>query len=363
MIRKQELTKSAVIFSLPMSTASGLVWRWRSADHTTESGQSFGVYADCAADAKRNGYTSEVVPHPVAPSTDMGTPYLLRADVYRTEPLALFGALKEKIERCAHELSRVYSTIKEQMTSAVPGEATAKALTQTAAIEVRLFECAEDLLALRAIMSGGILDREVLERKLSDSGADLLETRAELAHSQTSEKKARHIALHDEVTGLPNRSLFDDRLAHALVQAKRHAWRVAVMFIDLDKFKTINDSYGHEVGDAVLHAVAQRLRASVRSADTVGRRGGDEFLCLMLEAKDDASIENLARKMMDNIAEPITVGERSLTIQASVGVAVYPEDAQSAQSLLKKADMAMYKAKQGDKGHLLFSSIGEDSCA
>jgi diguanylate cyclase (GGDEF)-like protein len=361
MIRKQELTKSAIIFSLPMSSASGLVWRWRSADHTKESEQSFGVYADCAADAKRNGYTSEIIAHPVSSSNDGATPYLL-ADVHRAQAVELIGVLKENIERCAHELSRVYSTIKGQMTSAVPGEATARALTQTAAVEVRLFECAEDLLALSAVMSGGVLDREVLERELWDSRADLLETRAELAHSQTSEKKARHIALHDEVTGLPNRSLFDDRLTHALVQAKRHAWRVAVMFVDLDKFKMINDSYGHAVGDTVLHAVAQRLRASVRSGDSVGRRGGDEFLCLMLEAKDDSSIEHLARKMIDNIAEPITVGERSLKIQASVGVAVYPEDAQSAQSLLKKADMAMYKAKQGDKGYLLFSSIREDSC-
>src|SRR5205085_2578894 len=136
---------------------------------------------------------------------------------------------------------------------------------------------------------------------------------AELSHSQAAEKRARRLAHHDVVTGLPNRILFNDRLKHALAQAERHGWRVVIMFIDLDKFKTINDKHGHAVGDDVLHAIGQRLQAAVRAGDTVSRRSGDEFLYLMLEAKDNVSVENLVLKIIDNIALPIRIGKLSLT--------------------------------------------------
>jgi diguanylate cyclase (GGDEF)-like protein len=129
------------------------------------------------------------------------------------------------------------------------------------------------------------------------------------------------------------------------------------MFIDLDKFKAINDSYGHEVGDQVLQAVGVRLQSAVRVGDTVSRRGGDEFAYLMLEAKDDASIEKLARKIGDSLKKPFTLGVLSLKLTASIGIATYPTDAQAPEELLNNADIAMYTAKQNDRSHLMFSEV------
>jgi GGDEF domain-containing protein len=108
-----------------------------------------------------------------------------------------------------------------------------------------------------------------------------------LLSSNTTRKRIGRLAFHDSLTGLPNRMLFDDRLRQVLAQAARHGRGVAVMFIDLDNFKAVNDSYGHDVGDAVLRDVAQRLQASMRAEDTVSRRGGDEFLCIMMEARTE----------------------------------------------------------------------------
>ena len=129
------------------------------------------------------------------------------------------------------------------------------------------------------------------------------------------------------------------------------------MFIDLDKFKAINDTLGHDAGDQVLQLVAQRLEAVVRSGDTVSRRSGDEFLFLMLEAKDEANAEALALKIIDQIAQPCEVGGVMVSVRPSIGVAIYPEDGQSAQELLKNADTAMYAAKGNKSGASLYRQM------
>ena len=129
------------------------------------------------------------------------------------------------------------------------------------------------------------------------------------------------------------------------------------MFIDLDDFKNVNDTYGHDVGDRVLQMVAQRLRGSVRGGDTVSRRGGDEFLFLMLEVKDEGSVAALAAKIIDNIAEACDVEGASVRVRPSIGIALYPRMDNSAQDLLKNADRAMYAAKQQKKGFLLYSQV------
>lgn len=172
-----------------------------------------------------------------------------------------------------------------------------------------------------------------------------------------SEQAALHDALHDEITGLPNLALFNDRLRNALAQASRHGWRLAVMFIDFDDFKVINDTHGHDVGDRVLVTVADRLRSQVRSGDTVGRRSGDEFLVLMLEAKDSNSACLFAQKLITRLADPCEVDQVKLFVRASVGICMYPEDGQSAPVLLKCADLAMYAAKRQKKGCELFSRV------
>jgi len=165
------------------------------------------------------------------------------------------------------------------------------------------------------------------------------------------------------VTALPNLALFNDRLRSGLAQAKRHAWRLAVMFIDLDEFKSINDVHGHDVGDRVLKIVAQRLQAVVRSGDTVCRRSGDEFLFLMLEAGNGTNAATVAAKIVGNIAETCEVGGVNLTVKASIGIALYPEDGETAEELLKNADVAMYVAKREGKGPSLFSQIAAPDAA
>jgi diguanylate cyclase (GGDEF)-like protein len=165
----------------------------------------------------------------------------------------------------------------------------------------------------------------------------------QLAEAMTEE--LRHMAQHDPLTGLPNRALFSDRLHQELAHAKRRQGRFAMVFLDLDYFKPINDSFGHDIGDQVLRQVARRLRDSVRAADTVGRIGGDEFVVLMAQISASDSIPALAEKLREALRQPFLVAGHELSLSCSVGVAVYPEDGTDALALTKGADDAMYCAK------------------
>jgi diguanylate cyclase (GGDEF)-like protein len=159
---------------------------------------------------------------------------------------------------------------------------------------------------------------------------------------------------HDELTGLPNRSLMLDRLTTVLAVARRHGSRAAVMFIDLDEFKPVNDRLGHAVGDEVLRVAAQRLRSALRDSDTVSRFGGDEFLVLLTDLKHPNDATHIADKILLALAADGRVHERELTLAASVGIALYPEDGYDAATLIARADSAMYQAKrQGGARHRL----------
>jgi diguanylate cyclase (GGDEF)-like protein len=144
-----------------------------------------------------------------------------------------------------------------------------------------------------------------------------------------------------------------------LSQAKRHGWGLAVLFIDIDKFKSINDSYGHDLGDQVLLMVANRLKSFVRGEDLVSRWGGDEFVCLLLEVKQAADVTHLAEKMIHRIAEASEFNGIVLSIIASIGIAIYPADGDTSEILFKNADIAMYKAKGTEKRVVLFRDSGE----
>ena len=163
-----------------------------------------------------------------------------------------------------------------------------------------------------------------------------------------------HLAEHDALTDLPNRLLLNDRLARSIALARRYGRRLAVLFLDCDRFKHINDTLGHAVGDQVLRSVARRLTTCVRESDTVSRHGGDEFLILLSEVDhpDDAGL--IAEKIVSSIAEPHLVGGHELNLTASVGIALYPEDGQDAQSLVMRADTAMYHAKNTGRNRVGF---------
>jgi diguanylate cyclase (GGDEF)-like protein len=157
-----------------------------------------------------------------------------------------------------------------------------------------------------------------------------------------------HAAEHDGLTGLPRRELFNDRVTIAVSAAHQRQGLMAVMFIDLDRFKKVNDSLGHEVGNQLLQLVAKRLRRCVRDGDTVGRMGGDEFTVLLPEIKEEGDARRIAEKIREEFVEPFAIGDRRLFVTASVGVALYPKDGLDSLTLLKNADAAMYRAK--DRG-------------
>lgn len=163
------------------------------------------------------------------------------------------------------------------------------------------------------------------------------------------------LANHDPLTGLPNRSYFQDFASHSLSHAQRQKQQLYLLFVDLDRFKKINDSQGHEVGDAVLKIVAHRLDNLLRADDFVARLGGDEFAVLFTHPKINKAATNLARKIIKVISEPFEINDRTYTVGASIGISVYPDDAEDAIALLRQADLAMYQAKSKQSGYEYFS--------
>ncbi|HEX2825585.1 MAG TPA: EAL domain-containing protein [Burkholderiales bacterium] len=170
------------------------------------------------------------------------------------------------------------------------------------------------------------------------------------------ERNLQFVASHDALTGLFNRSMFSERLQQALAQAHRHDRRLAVLFIDLDGFKTINDTLGHDAGDVLLADLANRLRVCMREGDTLGRMGGDEFVVLIEGYDEDTQLLEVARKVLDTAAEPFLLRDGEYRITASVGIAAYPQDGEDAHDLLKNADIAMYRAKEHGKNNYQFHS-------
>jgi len=171
----------------------------------------------------------------------------------------------------------------------------------------------------------------------------------DITERKQTEEKIRQMAYYDSLTGLPNRKLFSDRLHVAIVQAQRNQKKVGIAMLDLDHFKDVNDTLGHDIGDVTLKATAERLHATLREGDTIARFGGDEFLLILpdLETIEDAI--QVAQKIIDSFCKPFLIDTHQLVVTTSIGIAVYPDDGTDDDILLRNADIAMYQAKQAGR--------------
>jgi diguanylate cyclase (GGDEF)-like protein/PAS domain S-box-containing protein len=219
-----------------------------------------------------------------------------------------------------------------------------------------LLEASRD--AAEASKKSAEASRDALERAVAERTAELKQAnerlQAEIADRRQAESRAQHLADHDVLTGLPNRRLLEDRLTQALASSQRNRKQTAVMFVDLDRFKNINDSLGHSAGDRVLKEVAVRLVNQLRVVDTICRMGGDEFVVVLPEIKRASDAANVAAKILETVAQPFIVDERELHITPSVGISVFPDDGRDAESLIRNADAAMYHAKETGRANYQF---------
>lgn len=178
----------------------------------------------------------------------------------------------------------------------------------------------------------------------------------DISKVKQTQKRLERLAHYDSLTGLPNRTLFQDRLKQALVLARRHNHMVALMLLDLDRFKNVNDTMGHGFGDKVLISVAERLRKNLRTSDTAARLGGDEFLILLPRVSDTQGIITVSQNILNDFSNPLVIDGREVFLTASVGVTTYPNDCESHEELLRNVDMALHFAKERGKNHFRFYS-------
>lgn len=182
-----------------------------------------------------------------------------------------------------------------------------------------------------------------------DNGEKLVEgVLDDISERKQQELELKHLATMDSLTGVPNRHLFFDRLEHALSAAKRYGRRLAVLFVDLDEFKKVNDTLGHQTGDELLRMVAERLGQRLRDSDTLARLGGDEFGVLLDLFEEEADVISVAEGLVDVVQSPFSISGKQITVGATVGISYYPEDGKDSMSLISRADAAMYGAKKRD---------------
>jgi len=276
-------------------------------------------------------------------STDMSG----NVDYLNVAAESMTGWSKE--EAYGHSIGEVMQIITGKTRESVPNP-----------VELVLQRDEEMALAMGTIL----IHRDGREAAIEDSAAPIHDVNGkivgavivfhDITAAQSMVTKMKHLAQHDSLTNLPNRVLLDDRVTQAIALAKRRGTQLALLFLDLDNFKHINDSLGHAIGDKLLQTVAQRLCACVRHADTVSRLGGDEFVILMTQDKQAQDATLTADKILAALAMPYSIIEHDLHVTTSIGISIYPADGQDAGVLLKNADIAMYHAKKKGRNNYQF---------
>ncbi len=204
------------------------------------------------------------------------------------------------------------------------------------------------------------LDASRCADELKNVQQTLGETKAALEVAKKGEKRAQLLALYDPLTKLANRALFEEKLNTAIAMADRRKWRLAILFIDIDSFKAVNDTCGHEAGDIVLREIARRLVNCVREEDTASRYGGDEFVCLLIDSICREDIAGTVHRVMETISAPIKVEGQLIVVSASIGISVYPDDGMEALQLIRNSDVAMYRAKKEGLGFHFYSAASKE---
>lgn len=258
-----------------------------------------------------------------------------------TEVLAQGERVKGLVEQSAHDLTSVNEALRQQLSEQQLSPEVSEALAVNEATEQKVDDASLKLTQMNRALRTELRGRSLLEHQF--------------AAATEQEQAARHAAFHDVLTGLPNRALLDDRLEQGIAQAHRHQWTLAVLFLDLDRFKAVNDTHAHDAGDAILKAVASRLKENARADDTVCRYGGDEFLYLLVDTGTHQNIATIADKLVKALQAPIEVGSgdrtKFLNVAASIGISIFPKDGATAAALIKCADAAMYCAKHEKSGY------------
>jgi diguanylate cyclase (GGDEF)-like protein/PAS domain S-box-containing protein len=212
-----------------------------------------------------------------------------------------------------------------------------------------------EVIGIRKDYSAFPLELKTSQLHIQDS-LTFITTARDISERKESEQRIRYMASHDALTKLPNRALLQDRIQQTLKQNQRRNFKAAILFIDLDKFKNINDTLGHDVGDGLLKEAASRLLATVRNEDTVARQGGDEFIILLSNIKNPADAGIIAQKVLDAMSQAFVINGNELHISASVGITIYPDDGNDMETLLKNSDIAMYHTKESGRNNYHYFS-------
>lgn len=285
----------------------------------------------------------------IRPALPRATTTLTASDLAFSDIDFLFHAVRARIALTASD--------------AFSAHCVANAEDPAARIRATVLECVTELEQLQVTMAYEVGRRRLLEQTVSDLEGVLAAVRVELAGTQAGEREARHRASHCNLTLLPNAEVFRARLDDALTRPDTPTRPLAVLFLDLDGFKAINEAHGHEIGDAVLRIVAVRLVGGMPAGDLVSRVGGDEFACLFAGAPSRDQLSHLVRKLFDLVTSPLKIGPLTLSVRPSIGVALCPADGTSADTLLRRADDAMYRAKRGHTGFAFFDAQFDDGDA
>lgn len=254
--------------------------------------------------------------------------------------------LKEMVAVLRAQLTRVLENRTVSATSSVP----LYLRTQ----QKRVAECLAMLERISQVAVHHLGQRQRLEGEVIDAKIELGVMRAAVAAAKANEKRARYLAMHDSTTTLPNERSLQVQLDQAIMNCESPWASLAVLYIDLDGFKAVNDTYGHGVGNDLLRVIAARLHRTVRAEDIVGRVGGDEFVCILTGSPKRDQVGRIACHLFDKIGAALTFGGLTFSVRSSIGIAIYPQDGATAATLLKSADRAMYQSKRAQSGPVFF---------